>query len=213
MTQETKINSTSLGFVIGCLALYFFFPIDEYKFEILIGALSFLLFLPMLYTKIILHKKLAHIGFTSMRLRKADVFYMISAIVIGGLIGFVILSLQWGVQSYLIVLSPVIIQNFGAFVLYELIFVSLVLFLITFFSWGFVYAIPWKKPLYSFVSALGVYVLLISDFYNSFWMTIPFLVPMFFVHKIRDKKNIFYLFLVVFSIGLIVDTLIVKSFL
>lgn len=212
MTQEIKTNIISLIFAIGCLVLYFFFPIDAYKFEILVGAVSFLVVLPLLYVQIILHKKTDSVGFTSMRLGTVDFFYIISAIVIGGLIGFVMVSLQWGIQNYLLVLSPTILQNFGAFALYELVFSSLALFLITFFSWGFIYAIKWHNPVYTFLSAFVIYAFLITDFYNSAWMAIPFLVPACFVQKIRDEKNIIYFFLIVFSIGLIIDTLIVKSF-
>lgn len=211
MTQETKKSIMGMVFVVGCLVLYFLFPIGEYRFEIFIGAVSFLLLLPILYVKIVLGETLTSLGFVSFKMDIVSIFYLISAIVIGGLLSFFVLSLQWGIQSYLYTLSGAIVQNFGAFAIYELVFVSIALFLITFFSWGFVYAIKWNNPIYSFVAALAVFTILMVDFYESFWVAVPFLVPAFFVQKIRDEKNIVYMFIAVFLIGLILDTLIIKS--
>jgi magnesium-transporting ATPase (P-type) len=212
MTQELKMSITSLAFAIGCLALYFFFPIGNLKFEIFVGAVSFLLVLPILYTKYILKKDVRSLGFTSFSLELRDIFYLASTVVIGGLVAFFVFTLGWGVPAYVETLSVAILQNFGAFAIYELVFMTIALFLITFFVWGFIYSIPWANPIYSFVSAFVIYDFLLVDFYDSFWVAIPFLVPAFFVPKIRNNKNIVYMFAVVFLIGLIFDTLIVKSF-
>lgn len=211
MTREVKINITSIGFAAGCLLLCFAFPINEYKFEILVGALSFLLFLPILYTKIVLKGDVADIGFTSFRIDGGGIFFLLSTIVLGGLLSFFIVTLGWGVQKYLLNLSPTILQNFGAFALYELVFAALAIFLITFFTWGFIYSIKWRNPIITFTISFIVFAGLLMQFYSSFWVILPLLVPAFFVQKIREDKNIIYMFIAVFFIGLILDTLIIKS--
>lgn len=211
MNQEIKKNIVSTAFAIGCLILYFAFPIGDFEIEILVGVLVFLLLLPVLYTRFILRERISILGFLPFSIQLRDVFFMVSSVVIGGLFSFFILSLQWGVESYISNLSSAIIQHFGAFAVYELFFVSLGVFLITFFSWGFVYSIKWENPIYTYVAAFIAYGVLLVDFYTSFWVALPFFVPAFFIQKIRDNKNILYMFFVAYSIGLIFDTLIIRS--
>ena len=211
MNRTLKINITSLVFAFICLLLLFFFPAGELKFETFITAIIFLLVLPILYIKIILHKTYKDIGFTSLTLTMKDVFFLVSSIVIGGVLSFLVVSLEWGVQPYLLSLSGVMLFHFSAFAIYEIFFASVALFLFTFFSWGFIYSIKCQKQIYTFIASLISFVLLLVYFYNSVWIILPMLVPVFFVPYIRDKKNIFYMFLSVFIIALILDTLIVKS--
>ena len=211
MNQITKINIISFLFAVVCLVLFFFFPTSELKSETFVSAVVFLAILPVLYTKIILHKTYKNIGFAIFTLTMKDIFFLVSSIVIGGLLSFLVVSLEWGVQSYIISLSDVMLFNFSAFAVYEIFFASTALFLFTFFSWGFVYSIKCQKQIYTFIASLISFILLLVYFYNSVWIILPILVPVFFVPYIRDKKNIFYMFLSVFVIALILDTLIIKS--
>jgi hypothetical protein len=212
MNKEMKTNLTSVIFAIGCLILYFLFPIEELKFEIVIGAISFLVILPILYTKLVLKGNYEDVGFTTFRLSMRDIFFILSTIVIGGLLSFVVVSTGWGVDAYIAILSKVILIHFGAFILYEIIFAASILFLFTFFAWGFVYSIKCQKKSMSFSLAFLTYILLLMSFYNNLWIIIPLCIPVFFVRQIRDKKNILYMFLSIFVIALILDTLLVKSF-
>ena len=212
MNHILKTNIISFSFAIVCLVLFFFFPTGELKFETFITAIIFLLILPVLYTKIILHKTYKDLGFTSWTLILRDGFFLLSTVVVGGLLSFLVISLQWGVQSYLMSLSGVMLFNFGAFAIYEIFFASTALFLFTFFSWGFVYSIKCRNQTHSFIAATISFMTLLIYFYNSVWVILPMLVPVFFVPYIRDKKNIVYMFLAVFIIALILDTLIIKSF-
>ncbi len=212
MINNLKTNIVTILFAIACLLLFFFFPAGELKLETFITAIVFLLILPILYTKIILHKTYKDIGFISWFLNKKDIFFLVSAIIIGGLLSFLIISFEWGIQTYLTSLSGIILSSFKAFAIYEIFFASIILFLFTFFSWGFVYSIKCKKQIYSFVLATVSFITLLIYFYNSIWVILPMLVSIFFVPYIRDKKNIFYMFLVVYIIALILDTLIIKSF-
>lgn len=212
MNYISKTNIISFSFAIICLLLLFFFPAGELKFETFITTIIFLLILPILYTKIILHKTYKSIGFTSWTLNARDGFFLVSTIIIGGLLSFMVISLEWGVQSYLMSLSGVMLFHFGAFAIYELFFASTALFLFTFFSWGFVYSIKCKNQIYTFIAASISFIVLLIYFYNSVWVILPMLVPVAFVPYIRDRKNIVYMFLAVFIIALVLDTLIVKSF-
>ena len=212
MTQDLKTNITSIGFALGCLILYFYFPVGEFKFQIFFGVITFLLLLPLLYVGIILHKKADSVGFVSLALDMRSGFFLISSIVLGSLFGFFVFTLEWGIQEYLAVLSDTVLYDFGAFLIYEIFFAAPALFLITFFAWGFVYSIKWEKQIYTFIAALITYIILLLSFYSSFWVIMPFLVPAFFVQQIRDEKNIIYFFIVVFSIALVIDTLVIKTF-
>jgi len=212
MKYISKANTISFTFALVCLLLLFFFPEGELKLETFITMMVFLLVLPILYTKIILHKTYKELGFTSWTLTMRDSFFLISTIVIGGLLSFLVVSLEWGVQSYIMSLSGVILFHFGGFVIYEIFFASIMLFLFTFFSWGFVYSIKCQSQVYTFVAATISFIMLLIYFYNSVWIILPMLVPVFFVPYIRDKKNIIYMFLTVYIIALILDTLIIKSF-
>ncbi|PID51824.1 MAG: hypothetical protein CR972_05100 [Candidatus Moraniibacteriota bacterium] len=213
MTYEMKKNIISTGFAIGCLVLYFLFPVGNLKFQIFFSIITFLCFLPLLYTKIILKENAQFLGFlpfSTFNLR--SLFFLISSIILGGLFAFFVVTLEWGVQKYLDVLSATILYNFGAFLIYQFVFVAPMVFLVTFFSWGFVYAIKWEREIYTFLIALVSYMILLYSFYSSLWIILPFLVPTFFVQKIRDGKNILYMSGAVFVIALIIDTLVVKAF-
>jgi len=210
INQTTKTNIVSLTFAISCLMLYFFFPSDGLKFENIIRAFLFFLVLPILYVKIILHKNLARIGFTSFYTDKIHIFYIMSATIIGSLLSFGIVLLGWGVQKYLSSMSTLVFNNFGAFLFYELIFASVSIFLITFFAWGFVYSIKWNKKEYSFIAAFTIFIVLMLNFYGSFFMIMPLLIPMVFIQKIYNNKNIIYLFIPIFIIALILDVFIAK---
>ena len=207
-----KTNIINFSFAIICVLLFFFFPAGELKFETFITAIVFLLILPVLYTKIILHKTYKDLGFVSWTLTLRDGFFLVSTVVIGGLLSFLVVSFEWGVQPYIMSLSGVILFNFSGFAIYEIFFASVALFLFTFFSWGFVYSIKCQNQIYTFIAATLSFIVLLTYFYNSVWIILPMLVPVFFVPYIRDKKNITYMFLSVFIIALILDTLIVKSF-
>ncbi len=212
MNQILKTNIINFSFAIICVLLFFFFPAGELKFETFITAIVFLLILPVLYTKIILHKTYKDLGFVSWTLTLRDGFFLVSTVVIGGLLSFLVVSFEWGVQPYIMSLSGVILFNFSGFAIYEIFFASVALFLFTFFSWGFVYSIKCQNQIYTFIVATLSFIVLLTYFYNSVWIILPMLVPVFFVPYIRDKKNITYMFLSVFIIALILDTLIVKSF-
>ncbi|MEA3323067.1 MAG: hypothetical protein U9Q12_02495 [Patescibacteria group bacterium] len=212
MNQEIRTNITSLVFAVVCVVLYFFFPINAYKFEIFVGTLIFLLLLPILYTKLILHKTYTDIGFTSMTLQVRDVLFIFMSIILGGLFSFIIVSVGWGVEEYAQILSKTIFTHFGAFAIYELFFSSIMLFLFTFFSWGFVYSFKCENKIYTYIISLIIFTVFLINFYANIWIVLPLLIPAFFVPQIRDKKNIIYIFIAIFIINLILDTLIIKSF-
>ena len=212
MELVTKRNIISLIFAFTCLLLFFFFPVDDFKFEIFVALIIFLFVLPVMYTKIILHENYDKLGFGSIKIDVKTVFFIITSIVLGGLVAFGIVTFEIGVQPYLMSLSEAILTHFGAFAIYEIFFASLTLFLFTFFAWGFVYSIKLKKEIYTYIIAELVFIVLLVSFYHSTWIIIPMLIPTLFVPQIRDKKNIIYLFSAIFVIALIIDTLIIKLY-
>jgi len=211
MNQITKTNSISIIFAVACIILYFLFPLEGLKLEVFIRTFLFFLVLPILYTKIILHKKMQDIGFMSFKTDLRHIFYVSSAIIIGGIVSFAIVSLQWGIQGYIESISNIIFSDFRAFMVYEILFIAPTIFLFTFFSFGFVYSIKLSKYNYTFLISFCIFIMLLVSLYGSFWLIIPLLVPILFIQKIYDEKNIVYMFLAVFIIALIFDTFVTKT--
>jgi hypothetical protein len=210
MDEINKKNSITLLFASICAVLFFFFPIKEYKFEIFIGTIVFLFLLPVLYNKIILKEKINNLGFTSMSIEVRDVIFIIIAIILGSLLGFIIINFELGVENYIQVLSKTIFVSFKAFVLYEIFFSSIMLFLFTFFTWGFIYSIKYNNEIITFLLSTLFFIIFFLSFYMSIWLVLPSLVPVLFVPYIRNEKNIIYMFLTIFVINLVIDTLVVK---
>jgi len=211
MNQIIKINIVSIVFAGACLILYFLFPLEGLRFEFFIRTFLFFFVLPVLYVKIILHKNLQDIGLTTFKTDMTHIFYVLSAIIIGGLLSMMIVSLQWGVQGYVEGMTNVIFKDFRAFLIYELVFIAPIIFLYTFFVFGFVYSIKWSKAAYSYAVAFCIFSLLLFSLYGSFWIIIPLLVPALFIQKIYNDKNIIYIFIAVFVIALILDVFVTKT--
>ena len=212
MTQETKQTLISAIFAIGCVMLYFFYPVGNSKFEIFLATVIFLVGLPLLYNKFILQQTIKNMELMNFSLAKKDLFLLISSVIIGGLIGFLFVSMEFGIQRYIGSLSATILQNFKAFAIYELFFSSLGLFLFSFFAWGFVRSIVWHRDMYAYIFSLIIFGVLIMDFYSGFFIAIPFMMPAIFLLKMEKRINPIYIFIACYVIGLILDTIIVKSF-
>lgn len=212
MTQETKQTLISAIFAIGCVMLYFFYPVGNSKFEIFVATMIFLLGMPLLYSKIILKQNIKNMDVMNFSLTKREMFLLISSVIVGGLISFLFVSMEFGIQGYINSLSATILQNFKAFVIYELFFSSLGLILFSFFAWGFVRSIVWYRDIYAYVFSLSIFGILIMDFYSGFFVAIPFMMPAIFLLKAERKINPIYIFIACYIIGLILDTIIVKSF-
>ncbi len=212
MTQETKQTLISAIFAIGCVMLYFFYPVGNSKFEIFLATMIFLLGMPLLYNKIILQQTIKNMELMNFSLTKRDVFLLVSSVIIGGFISFLFVSMEFGIQRYVGSLSATILQNFKAFAIYELLFSSLGLFLFSFFVWGFVRSIVWHRDIYAYLFSLIIFGVLIMDFYSGFFIAIPFMIPAIFLLKMEKRINPIYVFIACYAIGLIFDTIIVKSF-
>jgi hypothetical protein len=210
--KKLKINIVSFIFAVACLGLYFFFPINDSKFEIFLGTFIFLLILPVLYTKLVLHDTYNEIGFSPFLIDLRELLFIGISIVLGGLLSFVIVSIGWGVESYAKVLSKVIFVDFSAFAMYEILFSAVMLFLFTFFAWGFVYSIKCENKLITYSISLIIFIIFLMNFYTNIWIVLPLIVPAFFVSYIREDKNILYMYGAIFMINLILDTLIIKTF-
>ncbi|MFA5987011.1 MAG: hypothetical protein WC819_06735 [Parcubacteria group bacterium] len=212
MTQETKQTLISALFAIGCLLLYFFYPVGDSRFEIFVATLIFLCGLPLLYNKIVLHRTVRDMGLESFLMEKKDILLLASAVVLGGLISFFLVAMNFGIQRYIGSLSLTIVKNFGAFAIYELVFSLLAMLLFSFFAWGFVRSIAWHKEIYAYFFSLCVFGVLLMDFYSGFFIIVPLIIPALFLLKMDKKINFLYIFIACYSIGLILDTIIVKSF-
>ncbi len=211
MNQEIIKQLTHFCFALACVALFFFFPVSEYRFEVLVSVVTFLLVMPVIYTKVVLHKDLREMGFWSFRIEKKEIFMLTASVIIGGLLGFVMIAMKWGVASYVGMLPGAVLYNFGGFVVYELVFVSAILFLFTVIVWGFVFNCTWHDHRIAFISGSVLFIVLLYSFYQNIFIIIPLLSPVVILYKKRFTYNIIYLFLAFFLISLIIDTMIVRS--
>jgi hypothetical protein len=96
--------------------------------------------------------------------------------------------------------------------MYEILFSAVMLFLFTFFAWGFVYSIECTNKLITYSISLIIFIIFLMNFYTNIWIILPLIVPVFFVLYIREDKNILYMYSAIFMVNLILDTLIIKTF-
>lgn len=211
MIYDLKTQITSFVFAFCCIGLYFLFPIDQYKFEIIIGILVFLVILPVLYTRIILHEDVRSLGCGSFRIDSRDIMYLVGSVIVAAIVSFGIIKMQWGVEAYVNALSPAVLYDFRGFAIYELVFSLVSIFLFTFFSWGFVYHKTWVTQVPAYIVALFAFLVLIANYYQSAWMVVPVLFPAAAYFVMRDRVHIFYVFCAFFVVNLVIDTLIIMS--
>lgn len=209
MTKELKKQITNFIFATCCLICFFAFPIDQYKFEIVIGVVVFLVVLPVLYMRFVLGENWRALGLRTYHLHMHDCVFLIGSVIIGSLVSFGIIKMGWGVKSYVESLSAAVLYDFRGFIIYEMIFTLAAIMLFVFFSWGFVYHRTWKNHNAAYISALLAFLVLIANYYQSPWMVVPILFPVGVYYFMRDRVNIVYLFCALFAVNLVIDTLII----
>lgn len=211
MTQETKQTLVGALFAIACVLLYFFYPVNDSRFEIFAATMIFLLGLPLLFNRIILKRDWKNFMLTTWSCKLDEIFLLFGGVVCGGLLSFLLVSVDFGVQPYVDSLSYTIMKSFKAFAIYELGFVSLALLLFSIFTWGFVRSLQWYREIYAYIFSLMIFLIILTDFYSSFFMAIPVILPAVLLIKINRRVNPIYIFIACYAISLILDVIIVKS--
>jgi|GEM_PF-3585361 len=137
-------QTVSLLIIIICIGLFLFFPVDRESFsQSILGLLSFLVLLPVLYITIILKKSLSTLEMRlpdySLKLLWASAV----ALCAGILIAFTLYSLPF--NDFYVEKIAIVFSNFKAFSLYHLIYIFPILLIISFFSFNFLQALPFSR--------------------------------------------------------------------
>ena len=211
MTQILKKQITGFVFALCCIGLFFLFPVDQFKFEIIFGIIVFLVALPILYVRVVLHENIRELGCKTYHVNVRDFAYLIGSVIVGFVVSYGIIRMGWGVEEYTRTLSPVVLYSFTGFIIYELVFTFFSMLVFTFFAWGFVYHKTWNAHTPAYYSAAFVFLVLIANYYQSVWVLVPIACPLVAYYTMRDRVHIMYVFSAVFLINLVIDTLIIIS--
>lgn len=138
--------------MIACLALFSFFPTKGPSQDIS-RILFFLLIIPALYIKLILKNNFKDFGFTFPATR-SNGYWFLGMFLVSLLCSYLIISFTSFKKVY--ILPDYVIVRFGWFLVYELIFVNVWIFLLEAFYRGFVF--------FTFEEKFGIEAILIPFF-------------------------------------------------
>jgi len=206
LIKKREILITSV-IIFLCLLLAFLFPSKNIA-QTITSAILFLIVVPILYYKLILHKKLSSLGL-KMSDKKKGLFWGILMLIVNLIVFFLLFTFTSFKENYL--LSPYIINSFWIFLIYELILVNAFIFIQEFFWRGFILLYFSKKIGYlAIFLQFIIYVLILILGKSSFWQSTPMLVISLTSGIIVYKnKSILYSWITaVFSI-LILDSFII----
>ena len=174
LTLFFRDQALLISFLVAllCLFLGIAFP-SQNSAELITKNLFFLIFLPIVYAKIFLHKNLADLGFnlknkaSGLRWGASLAFFLL-------LIFYLLLHYTPFRANYK--LSPEIIAHFWFFLGYELLLVNFIIFINEFFFRGFLMAL-FREKFEHWVIAFQVLIYLLALFLtNAFsWQILPFI--------------------------------------
>ncbi len=130
--HKELVVTTSVAML--CLLLAAIFPADN-AFQSISKNIFFLVALPILYIKLILKNDLSQWGW-NLANKKTGMLLAGGAFLVGLVIFFLMINFA-GFSSYYVI-DPLVKNNFGFFLLYELVFFNLFFFAQEFFFHGFI---------------------------------------------------------------------------
>ncbi len=152
LSAHKELLVTSLVAVF-CILLSAFFPTDN-QFQLISKNIFFLVFLPMLYIKLILKGNLSDWGW-NFENKKEGALLGALAFLASLIIFYLIIRFTTFSSHYTI--SPLVRNNFGIFILYELVFFNIFFFTQEFFFKGFLLFSFRPFFVYSVLIQAGVY--------------------------------------------------------
>lgn len=170
--QYKEMLLTSLV-IIACLLLSVFYPVSGIGQQITAGII-FLIAIPALYVKLILHKSLGDFGVSLQNPRVG--FFWAGLMLVASLATALLLFHFFGPGTANL-LPRYAMLHFGYFLLYELLFVGSLFFLQEFFFKGFVlFTFRQKFSLWSVVFSVLAYLLLLAATSGLVWGSVPFMI-------------------------------------
>jgi len=168
---KTEIISSVV--ILICLLLAIFFP-TQGIFQEFSASFFFFLILPILYVKFILRKKLSAFGLNVWNL-KTGFFWAIGMLLLSALLIFIFIHFFNFANNYLI--PSYLAQNFGIFLLYELVLVNFILFIQEFFFKGFILSLFTEKiGFLAIIIQTLIFVLFLILTNTLSWQLAPFII-------------------------------------
>lgn len=155
LLQNKKLLVT-FAIALICLALSIVFP-SRSGFQSLTGELFFFIFIPILYIKLVLGKKISDFGW-NVQNRREGFFWGICMLLTTLLIFYLLFKFTGFGKNYS--LPVYVANNFWLFLVYETIFVNFFVFTQEFFFRGFV--------LFSFIPKLSYGAIPLQFFFGAF---------------------------------------------
>ena len=209
ISQLIKHKETIITFLvmISCLLFSVFFPVKN-SAQIITRNIFFMIFVPILYYKIILRKNISEFGL-NFNSKKTGIFWGLSMFLASILIFFSLYFYTNFKKDYTV--SAYIVNNFWIFLFHELILVNIFVFIQEFFWRGFVLLYFSEKiGIFSIFLQFVFYALFIILTGNSFWQTTPLLVISLFSGIIVYKsRSIFYSWIFALFFLVILDSFII----
>lgn len=217
LRSNFKINIKSepfvtAGIVCACILLLSFFP-KKNIFEQIVLLLSFLLFTPLFYVKLVLKKKISEYGM-GMGNWRTGIFWNLSALLFCSLVFYLIFYYSGFVEKYVENFFQSIVDNFGIFLFYEIVILGAYHLIFEIFFGGFVlFSFKpifklWVIPLKAFLFLLVVWMSSELD-----WMIVPYLVfSLFSGVAIYYSRSIWYSFVSAILFNIIFDAIIINFY-
>jgi len=191
-----------LGIAILALTIFSFFPSTNFLEKI--TKEIFLFFLtPWFFIIFILKEKFANFGF-NLENKKQGFYLALIALLISLFLGYFLINFSHFSKSYSI--PQGITNNFGLFILYELVLVNIALFFQEYFFKGFLLSLTKEKMgYYSIAFQAIIYLTPLAIISTSLWNIVPLVMISIFGGIISYKTNSFfysYLYALLFIIFL-----------
>jgi hypothetical protein len=195
--------------ILMCLFLYAFFPTRNI-FQQVVCSLTFLLVIPFLYVKIILKKSIKDFGFKTGSWT-TGIFWSVVSILISASIAYIIFKYFGFSEKY--PFPRYFVNNFVAFLIYEIMLVGLFAFLYDVFFRGFLmFSFKKKIGLWSILLQASVFMMFFFLSGTLSWKLIPEVIFLFFSGIIAYFSNsIFYSFVAYLCFNIIFDSLFIYA--
>jgi hypothetical protein len=178
--------------VLVCLFLYIFFPVDKESLgQLLTKNIFFLIIVPALYTKLILKKNLSDFGL-NIKNKKTGLVWGAFLLAVSTLFYYLMFSYTSLPKKYF--LPQNVTSQFTFFLLYELVFMNILLFAYEFFFRGFVlFLFSGKIGYWAILVQMTIFILISSLVNGFFWQ---FSAPIFLslANGILSYRNKSFLF-------------------
>lgn len=199
----------SLIIIAACLILAAIFPVQAGVQEIT-KDLFFLVFIPVLYIRLILKKSLADFGI-NLKNRKMGFIGAAVMFVLAALTSLCFLRYNEFRMSYY--LPDLAVSHFGYFILYEFLFINFYLIIYEFFFRGFVLFV--LAPVIKFWAVPAQLLILLAPSVLTgklAWNILPTVIIAFFGGILAYRsRSIFYSYLAAFFFNLMLDAYLIHT--